>query len=178
MKKFIINIVPLILIVGVALVLYGVFSGPKDEVASEETAQNQESASTTVATNELYRVDKVQWLFEPQAEGAYGTPNTKVRIQLTGVYRPDGRQITVLPYRLGVYQGSCVEVAAPADDVLPKGTTSLGYAQCWFAGIGEQFSVIRQNNLVIARVRTVAEEESQPEPFNRLSEIDLTTIVR
>jgi hypothetical protein len=178
MKKFIINIVPLILIVGVALVLYGVFSGPKDEVASEETTQNQESASTTVATSELYRVDKVQWLFEPQAEGAYGMPNTKVRIQLVGVYRPDGRQITVLPYRLGVYQGSCAEITAPTDDVLPKGATSLGYAQCWFAGIGEQFSVIREGNTVISRVRTVAEEESQPEPFNRLSAIDLTTIVR
>ncbi len=178
MKKIIINLVPLILIIGVALVLYGVFSGPKEDAASNESETIQEGASTTLATSDLYRVDKVQWLFEPQAEGAYGMPNTKVRIQLTGVYRPDGRQISVLPYRLGVYQGSCEEIVAPSDDVLPNGASSLGYAQCWFAGIGEQFSVIRKDNLVITRVRTVAEEESQPEPFNRLSEIDLTTIVR
>ncbi len=121
-----------------------------------------------------YGLAGVRWIFSQISEGdGLNAPVTQARVQPLGVTHPDGRAIEVATWRLGNYQGSCAEIAKPADEAV----AAIAYAQCWWAGGGNQFRAVRDGNILRIDVRDVDEEESAPAMFKQLSVINLATIV-
>ncbi len=122
-----------------------------------------------------YGLAGVQWVFTEKAAGdGFHAPVTTARIQPVGVTRPDGRKIDVATWRLGDQQGTCSEIAKPADEV----TAALSYAQCWWAGGGNQFRAVRDGNVLRVDVRGVDEGETAPATFKQLVVIDLASIAK
>lgn len=143
-----------------------------------ETDQEQSEASASVEANLVrgtYGLADVAWVFTQTKEGdGFVAPRVSARIQPIGVTRPDGRKLEVATWRLGEYDGSCAEIAKPADEK----EEALGYAQCWWAGGGKQFRASREGNVLRVDVRDVDEMESAPALFKQLVVIDLAAIVK
>jgi hypothetical protein len=123
----------------------------------------------------MYGLAGVEWVFTEKTPGdGFRAPVTTARVQPVGVTRPDGRTIEVSTWRMGDQQGSCAEIAKPADEKI----AAISYAQCWWAGGGNQFRAVRDGNVLRVDVRSVDEEETAPATFKQLVVIDLASIAQ
>lgn len=123
----------------------------------------------------MYGLAGVEWVFTEKTPGdGLNAPVTIARVQPVGVTRPDGRTIETATWRMGDQQGTCSQIATPADEK----TSALSYAQCWWAGGGNQFRAVRDGNLLRVDVRGVDEEEAAPANFKQLMVIDLASIAQ
>lgn len=139
-----------------------------------ETAQPADGVGADMLTG-MYGLSGVEWVFTPKTEGdGFHAPITTARVQPVGVTRPDGRKIEVSTWRLGDQQGTCSKIDKPADETV----SALSYAQCWWAGGGNQFRAVRDGNILRVDVRGVDEEESVPATFKQLVVIDLAAIAK
>ena len=171
----------LIVVVLAAVVYMNIDSATKsssentsDELAGD-TAQTSESLIPADVLTGMYGLAGVQWVFTEKTPGdGLHAPVTTARIQPVGVTRPDGRKIDVATWRLGDQQGTCSEIAKPADEA----AGALSYAQCWWAGGGNQFRAVREDNILRVDVRSVDEAEEAPATFKQLVVIDLASIAK
>lgn len=123
----------------------------------------------------MYGLAGVEWVFTEKTPGdGLNAPVTTARVQPVGVTRPDGRAIEVSTWRMGDQQGTCSEIAKPADEQV----AAISYAQCWWAGGGNQFRAVRDGNILRVDVRSVDEEETAPATFKQLVVIDLASIAK
>lgn len=148
-----------------------------DVVTGEEitTPAAQEVSQGANMLTGMYGLAGVEWVFTEKTPGdGLKAPVTTARVQPVGVTHPDGRAIEVATWRMGDQQGSCSEIAKPVDETV----AALSYAQCWWAGGGNQFRAVRDGNILRVDVRSVDEEETAPATFKKLVVIDLATITQ
>ena len=127
--------------------------------------------------DKTYTLEKLAWVFEDQNPDESGAPITRVRLKLEGFKRNEV-PIDVGLYRLGTYRGSCTSsVDMPAGYVVSD-TGAAAFARCWFAGGGRELAVFQEGNYIVAKVRTVGEEDAQPAPFVPILTVDITKIVQ
>lgn len=138
---------------------------------STTTAPVQSSGAISF-NGHAYSVGSVDWLFTQQ--GA----QTAVRIQLVD-FRRDNVLITVLPYRLGNYAGTCSAIAAPADGAtVVSGARLLAAAECNTEATRRQFLVYQNGRFVETYVRTAAPASGALGSVNKIQSIDLAEIVQ
>jgi len=97
------------------------------------------------------------------------------RLQFVGFTR-DGIAIDVLPYRLGVQQGVCQEILAPAVVLAPAGTP-LTFLQCASGDNVRQIGVYQNGRLIESYLRYKLVGQSFTE-MNKVQTIDLAGIVK
>lgn len=175
MKKFIWVLV----LVVVAVVIYiGTNKDKADVPVVVETTEISTADPVVQGADMLtgtYGLAGVEWVFTEKTPGdGFNAPVTTARVQLVGVTRPDGRKIEVATWRMGDQQGSCSEIAKPADEQV----SAISYAQCWWAGGGNQFRAVRAGNILRVDVRGVDEMEESPATFKQLVVIDLASIAQ
>lgn len=122
-----------------------------------------------------YRFDSVHFILSDAGVTRVGIPLTTVRFQFDSFVR-NGIPIAVLPYRLGTHQGVCAEVSGIVTSLTPDQHV-LGYARCWWSGVGKEFVVFQDGSLVVAQYRSIAEGETSLEPLKPLLTIDITSVV-
>jgi len=146
---------------------------PESDSTRLETADKQPQGADMLTGS--YGLAGVEWIFTEIKPGdGMNAPVVQARVQLVGVTHPDGRKIEVAPWRLSQEQGSCSEIDKPADEKV----AALSYAQCWWAGGGNQFRAVRDGNMLRGDVRGVDEEEESPATFKQLVVIDLASIAK
>ena len=151
----------------------------RGEVVAAETAQ----AAVPLTHGELvdvdgstYRFDSVRFTFTDGGVNRSGIPLTTVRFQFRNFVR-NGISIDVLPYRLGTHQGVCVEVPGIITSLTPDQQV-LGYARCWWNGVGKEFVVFQDGLNVVAQYRSVSETQKELEPLKPLLTIAVPSIVQ
>lgn len=174
-QKVMIGLVALVVLVGG----YFVFkpNAGVSEKQADSLATSLASTSAVIDGAHTYTFDGLMWVFEPQPTDENGAPITRVRLKIEGFTR-NGVPIDVALYRLGTYRGDCRSYEdMPEGYALPI-PGSLAFTQCWFAGGGRQLAVFQEGGALVVKVRTVSEEEAQPEPLTTILTIDLTKIVQ
>ncbi len=176
MKKLIWILVVVVLVGAVVYLNADKSVAPESEdVVSGENAKEETTSTGASLLAGSYGLTGVEWVFTQKSEGdGFKAPVASVRIQPVGVTRPDGRKIEVATWRLGDYQGSCAKIDKPADETV----AALSYAQCWWAGGGDQFRVVRDGNSLRVDIRPVDEMEEAPATWKQLAVINLETIAQ
>ncbi len=176
-QKVMIGVVALVVLVGG----YFVFKPSASSLPATQTKTPEvgglTAPSAVIAGAYTYQLGGLGWVFEPQSTDETGAPTTRVRMELKGFMR-NSIPIEVALYRLGTYHGDC-----KAYEDMPEGYElptpgALAFAQCWFAGGGRQLAVFQEGNNLVVKVRTVDEEESEPQPLSAILTIDLTKVVQ
>lgn len=174
-QKVMIGIVALVVVVGG----YLVFRPSPQEGAEQITgeASRQASIATVIDGEHVYSLGGLEWVFEPQAEDEAGAVATRVRLRLKDFER-DGRPIDVALYRLGTYRGTCQSLEQMPKAFVPPEKDALAFAQCWFAGAGRQLMVFQSGDVLLIKIRMIAEEDERLEPLSTILSIDLTKIIQ
>jgi len=159
----------LILVVVIALG-YLAFSPSENKVKEADGLVIATSTAEIVSVGEYtYSFDGVDWLFEDQGENYLGIPVSIVRIKFDNFKRND-IDISVLPYRLGLYSGDC--------RVIEKGE-ALTKARCLYSGTASELAVYLEGDIVLVKSRVVSEGSSDnDEPMITLLEINLNEVVQ
>jgi len=122
-----------------------------------------------------YSFKDIDWLFEGQGKTSGGESLVMVRLQFVGFTR-DGIAIDVLPYRLGIQQGVCQEILAPAGALVSAGTP-LTFLQCASGEDVRQIGVYQRGNLIESYLRYKLADKGFNE-MNKIQTIDLAGIVK
>jgi len=174
------------IIAAVAIAIIFVGGSTLKDTTTEKEANQVEGSVITASSTMLkpitagaltYGIGGVDWKFA--LDESSEVPRTTVRLQLTGVTR-NGVAVSMLPYRLGTYTGTCAPIAeldADAYDAEKDGAP-VAFAQCWYAGIGSQHIVFQKDNMIVAKVRTISEEDESYPPLNQVLSIDLASVIK
>lgn len=133
----------------VVLIVLGIYiskNKDSDKVESQKAEQKVQQKSPTAS-----------WEFTLNDQG--DMPKTQVNLSL------DDHK-----FDLGTYTGTCVQMAPDVKDTEAK--LAIAFAQCWFAGAGNQLAVFDNGGKITVKMRMIAEEDTQLDAFENMFEIN------
>ena len=145
---------------------------PNITVAS---SKHSKTPQLVIKDGESYSFSAISWIFSELESGVADIPQTAIRINLDNFSR-SGSMIDLDTFRLGQHHGICSEIeeiSAPSTN-----GSMLSSAQCWWAGKGVQIAVFQKDNLIITKMRQIAEDDIIPSPLQDISTIDITSLIQ
>lgn len=175
-QKVMIGIVLLVVLVGG----YFVFRPAGDDVQTQDMRSATPYAAAVTPVNDggnVYTIDGLGWVFEPQTIDESGAPTTRVRLRLEG-FKRSGVPIDVALYRLGTYRGECQVFDAAKGEPVPPAEHALSFAQCWWQDGGRQLGVYQEGDNLVVKVRSVSAVSSDLEGMVPILTIDIAKVVQ
>lgn len=137
----------LLLAIGVVLIggtLYWYSGSPtaQNREPSQEVSPEESGGESVIQEPQKEMVTVWDFRFIEDGVSDLLAPQTDVGISFVSVV--DGDPVTVGPYRLGSFDGSCAEQ--------PLQSGEIGAALCWFAGFGTRIQAsVAENSIVVTR---------------------------
>ena len=187
-----------ILIIVILIILISVLpDGSKEEIGTGVENENEQSSlveengevsvlpASGVAKMQpitydghTYKFDDIDWLFASDGEDTAGREQVLVRIQFVN-FTKDGIEIDVLPYRLGVHQGSCAEVGLPLDsETAVSGAKPLAFVNCTSSDGIRQMGVYQDGRLIETYLRFQVSRATSMTEMVKIQTIDMAKIVQ